>query len=184
MDNQPSPPKIKTKLKKSTKWTLATIVALVAVFAFVGGSEDEVSNELPAVTPPAAEQQQGTVKGESIEVDEILDVVEEVVNEVKEEPIVQEIVETQEIQAPAPEPALVPEPTPIIIPELEPVPDPAPTLIIPTSSIPEPESTQTYIPEPTTTCCKVCRKGKACGDSCIKRSYTCHKGLGCACNAY
>lgn len=31
-------------------------------------------------------------------------------------------------------------------------------------------------------CCKVCRKGKACGDSCIKRSYTCHKGRGCACD--
>lgn len=31
-------------------------------------------------------------------------------------------------------------------------------------------------------CCKVCRKGKACGNSCISRSYTCHKGKGCACN--
>lgn len=31
-------------------------------------------------------------------------------------------------------------------------------------------------------CCKVCRKGKACGDSCISRSYTCRKGLGCACD--
>ena len=31
-------------------------------------------------------------------------------------------------------------------------------------------------------CCKVCRKGKACGDSCINRSYTCHKGKGCACD--
>ena len=31
-------------------------------------------------------------------------------------------------------------------------------------------------------CCKVCRKGKACGDSCIKRSYTCRKGVGCACD--
>jgi len=31
-------------------------------------------------------------------------------------------------------------------------------------------------------CCKVCKKGKACGDSCIKRSYTCRKGVGCACN--
>lgn len=31
-------------------------------------------------------------------------------------------------------------------------------------------------------CCKVCRKGKACGDSCINRSYTCRKGSGCACN--
>lgn len=31
-------------------------------------------------------------------------------------------------------------------------------------------------------CCKICRKGKACGDSCIARYKTCHKGPGCACN--
>lgn len=31
-------------------------------------------------------------------------------------------------------------------------------------------------------CCKICRKGKACGDSCISKSKTCHKGPGCACN--
>jgi hypothetical protein len=31
-------------------------------------------------------------------------------------------------------------------------------------------------------CCKVCRKGKACGDSCISRDYECHKGAGCACD--
>lgn len=31
-------------------------------------------------------------------------------------------------------------------------------------------------------CCKVCRKGKACGDSCISRTYTCRKGVGCACD--
>ena len=31
-------------------------------------------------------------------------------------------------------------------------------------------------------CCKICRKGKACGDSCISRSKTCHKGKGCACD--
>ena len=32
------------------------------------------------------------------------------------------------------------------------------------------------------TCCKICRKGKACGNSCISRSYTCRKPPGCACN--
>ncbi|GEM_PF-578051 len=32
-------------------------------------------------------------------------------------------------------------------------------------------------------CCKYCTKGKACGDSCISRSYTCHKAPGCACDA-
>lgn len=31
-------------------------------------------------------------------------------------------------------------------------------------------------------CCKVCKKGKACGDSCISRDYACHKGAGCACD--
>ncbi len=31
-------------------------------------------------------------------------------------------------------------------------------------------------------CCKICRKGKACGDSCINRNYTCTKPRGCACN--
>lgn len=33
------------------------------------------------------------------------------------------------------------------------------------------------------TCCKYCSTGKACGDSCISRSYTCRRGAGCACNA-
>ncbi|HEY3404716.1 MAG TPA: hypothetical protein VGK59_15105 [Ohtaekwangia sp.] len=31
-------------------------------------------------------------------------------------------------------------------------------------------------------CCKICKKGKACGDSCISRDYECHKPQGCACN--
>lgn len=31
-------------------------------------------------------------------------------------------------------------------------------------------------------CCKVCRKGKACGNSCIHRGYTCRKPPGCACD--
>jgi hypothetical protein len=32
-------------------------------------------------------------------------------------------------------------------------------------------------------CCKICSKGKACGDSCISRSYTCYKAPGCACDS-
>ena len=36
--------------------------------------------------------------------------------------------------------------------------------------------------QPARSCCRVCSAGKACGDSCISRSYTCHKGPGCACN--
>jgi len=31
-------------------------------------------------------------------------------------------------------------------------------------------------------CCKVCSKGKACGNSCISRAKTCHKPPGCACD--
>jgi hypothetical protein len=32
-------------------------------------------------------------------------------------------------------------------------------------------------------CCKTCKKGKACGDSCIKADRTCTAGPGCACDA-
>ncbi len=32
-------------------------------------------------------------------------------------------------------------------------------------------------------CCKTCRKGKACGNSCISRAKTCRKPPGCACDA-
>jgi hypothetical protein len=32
-------------------------------------------------------------------------------------------------------------------------------------------------------CCKVCRAGKACGDSCISRESTCYVKVGCACDA-
>lgn len=31
-------------------------------------------------------------------------------------------------------------------------------------------------------CCKVCRTGKACGDTCIARDQTCNTPAGCACN--
>lgn len=31
-------------------------------------------------------------------------------------------------------------------------------------------------------CCKVCTKGKACGDTCISRSKSCYVGAGCACD--
>jgi len=33
-------------------------------------------------------------------------------------------------------------------------------------------------------CCKVCRTGKACGDTCIQASDTCHQPTGCACNGW
>lgn len=31
-------------------------------------------------------------------------------------------------------------------------------------------------------CCKTCRRGKACGNSCISRNMVCRKGPGCACD--
>jgi hypothetical protein len=31
-------------------------------------------------------------------------------------------------------------------------------------------------------CCRVCTTGKACGNSCISRRYTCRQPAGCACN--
>ena len=31
-------------------------------------------------------------------------------------------------------------------------------------------------------CCKICRKGKACGNSCISKAYNCTKPPGCACD--
>jgi hypothetical protein len=30
-------------------------------------------------------------------------------------------------------------------------------------------------------CCKICREGKPCGDTCISKTDTCHVGAGCAC---
>lgn len=30
-------------------------------------------------------------------------------------------------------------------------------------------------------CCKVCKDGKPCGDTCISKTETCHVGSGCAC---
>jgi beta-lactamase superfamily II metal-dependent hydrolase len=60
-----------------------------------------------------------------------------------------------------------------------PPPEPTTSPIAPTAAPPPPP------PPPTSgTCCKYCTTGKACGDGCISRSYTCHKPLGCACNAY
>ncbi len=42
-------------------------------------------------------------------------------------------------------------------------------------------SAPVYVP-PVEYCCKHCVKGKACGDTCISRSKTCHVGPGCACD--
>jgi len=69
---------------------------------------------------------------------------------------------------------------------------------MPACPTPAPEPTATPAPEPTATpvpvwrapepspsnggCCKICTTSKACGNSCISRNYTCHKGPGCACD--
>jgi len=37
-------------------------------------------------------------------------------------------------------------------------------------------------PRAARSCCRICTRGKACGNSCISRRYTCHRGRGCACN--
>jgi hypothetical protein len=83
--------------------------------------------------------------------------------------------------APVPAPPVVPAPVPPPISEPKPVVVP----VIPHPAVPAPT---VYVPDPTpapvSSCCKICSKGKACGDSCISRSYTCHKGPGCACDAY
>jgi hypothetical protein len=31
-------------------------------------------------------------------------------------------------------------------------------------------------------CCKICSRGKACGNTCISRDKECHVGRGCACD--
>lgn len=82
----------------------------------------------------------------------------------------------------SPEPTLAPTPqaTPTSAPTA--VPTPRPTQ----RPTPSPRPTVRPTPRPTSdprpACCKVCRTGKACGDSCISRDKTCHVGGGCACN--
>jgi len=52
---------------------------------------------------------------------------------------------------------------------------PVSPLLAPASPSPPPQQ-QTQ-----RSCCRVCSAGKACGNSCISRSKTCHQGAGCAC---
>ena len=44
------------------------------------------------------------------------------------------------------------------------------------------EKDNTKSPEINAACCKICKKGKACGDSCISKKYVCTKPKGCACD--
>ncbi len=44
-----------------------------------------------------------------------------------------------------------------------------------------PTISPTPAPQAQPACCKICRKGQPCGNSCISRKYTCRKPPGCAC---
>ena len=70
-----------------------------------------------------------------------------------------------------PTPTVAPTPTTAPTPTVTPVPTDTPVPPV------EPTSTPTR-----RACCKICTKGKACGDTCIRRDHTCHVGPGCACN--
>lgn len=65
---------------------------------------------------------------------------------------------------------------PVAAPEPSPPPVPAAT------TTPTRRPTTTRRQPPRRACCRVCRTGKACGNSCISRSYTCRRPPGCACN--
>lgn len=47
----------------------------------------------------------------------------------------------------------------------------------------EPAPSPPTSPSPPRTCCRVCRTGKPCGDSCIASNKTCRTPGGCACSA-
>ena len=51
------------------------------------------------------------------------------------------------------------------------------------ASSPAPNARSAVLDANATPCCKVCRKGKACGNSCIARDKQCHQPPGCACDA-
>jgi len=56
----------------------------------------------------------------------------------------------------------------------------APGLALEPSSVDVAEAAATE--EAPRECCKICRKGKACGDTCISRDRNCNEPPGCACN--
>jgi len=49
-------------------------------------------------------------------------------------------------------------------------------------TFPPPERAFTFSAPVYQQCCKICTKGKACGDTCIPRNRTCNVGQGCACD--
>jgi hypothetical protein len=83
------------------------------------------------------------------------------------------VLTTPTLQPPThtPTPTFTPLPTPTFTLAPRPTDTPAAIVVPPSQSAPR-------------TCCKICTTGKACGNSCISRSYTCHQPPGCACNGY
>jgi hypothetical protein len=53
----------------------------------------------------------------------------------------------------------------------------------PPTTLAAPDQHAAETPSPTPMgCCRVCSKGKACGNSCISRADSCHQPPGCACD--
>lgn len=78
-------------------------------------------------------------------------------------------------QDPAPveaAPPTAPDPGPPAIPDAEAAPEPSWTTEQPADESPSQRGG----------CCKICRKGCACGNTCISCSKTCRVGPGCACD--
>lgn len=69
---------------------------------------------------------------------------------------------------------------PTVTPRPTATPDPTDTPTIEPTVIPAAASTTAPTAAPK--CCRICKSGKACGDSCISKDSTCHKAPGCACN--
>ena len=61
----------------------------------------------------------------------------------------------------------------ILVPGAAPVP----------ASVPGAPNAAIVVAQQAPVCCRTCRAGKACGDSCIARNKVCTVGPGCACNA-
>lgn len=99
---------------------------------------------------------------------------------------------TQDLKTTEPQTQTTPTPTTAITPSTQLVsPHNYPTPLYsyptpytyPTPSYNYPTPSYNYpTPAATGACCKICTTGRACGDSCISASYTCHKPTGCACN--
>lgn len=61
--------------------------------------------------------------------------------------------------------------------------DTVPALGLLSDLFPTPEQKQpSFSQVQAAACCKICRKGKACGNSCIARWKACRKPPGCACD--